>query len=78
MVKEKDGSWVPVTPDVEAPLLVKAVPRFATDIEALGKLSEAEPPPLRAVRCRESGTFLYGFGDASGAALEPVCKWVTP
>jgi hypothetical protein len=24
---------------------------------------------LRAVRCRESGTFLYGFGDASGQAF---------
>jgi hypothetical protein len=30
---------------------------------------EAETPPLRAVRCQESGTFLYGFGDASGAAF---------
>jgi hypothetical protein len=38
MVKEEDGNWVSVTPDVEAPLLVKAVPRFAANIEALEKL----------------------------------------
>jgi hypothetical protein len=69
MVQEKHRSWILVTLDVEAHVLVKAVPHFAADIEALKKLCQAKSPPLRAVRCWESGTFLYGFGDASGAAF---------
>jgi hypothetical protein len=69
MIKEEDGNWTSTTPDMEAPVLVKAVPRFAADLEALVKLYKADSPPLRAVRCQESGTFLYGFGDASGQAL---------
>jgi hypothetical protein len=69
MIKEEDRNWISATPDVDAPVLVKAVPRFAGDLEALAKLCEADSPPLRAVRCRESGTFLYGFGDASGQAF---------
>jgi hypothetical protein len=69
MIKEEDGNWIPATPDVDDPVLVKAVPRFAGDLEALATLCKADSPRLRAVRCRESGTFLYGFGDASGQAF---------
>jgi hypothetical protein len=53
---------------VDAPVLVKTVPRFAGDLEALAKLCKADSTPLRAVRCQERGTFLYGLGDASGQA----------
>jgi hypothetical protein len=69
MIKEEDGNWTSSSPDMEAPVLVKAVPHFAADLEALVKLCKADSPSLRAVRCRESGTFLYGFGDASGQAF---------
>jgi hypothetical protein len=42
MVKEEDGNWISVTPDMEVPVLVKEVPRSASDLEALAKLCGAK------------------------------------
>ena len=58
-----------MTGDQDIPTFVTSVPRLELDVQALEKLCEHEEPPLRPVRCRESGTVLYGFGDASGQAF---------
>jgi hypothetical protein len=39
-------------------------------VEALSRLCKREEPPLHPVRCRKSGTFLYGFAGASGPAFQ--------
>lgn len=48
------------------PALVKAVPRFRSDVAALKALTSADKPPLRKVRCDKTAFVIYGFGDASG------------
>jgi hypothetical protein len=53
----------------EGPLLVKAVPRFDSDVKALEGLTATDMPPLRRVRCNKTGHAFYGFGDASGPAF---------
>jgi hypothetical protein len=51
----------------EAPQRVKAVPRFAGDMEALTALfSEVRPPP-RLIRSSTCLLVFYSFGDASAA-----------
>jgi hypothetical protein len=44
MIKEEDGNWISATPDVDASVLVKAVPCFAAGLEALAKLCKADSP----------------------------------
>jgi hypothetical protein len=59
------GSMGRSTAEVNPPATVKAVPRFASDIQALQMLMHFAEPPLRKVRCRRHGKVHYGFGDAS-------------
>jgi hypothetical protein len=66
---DEEGGWNLMASILEAPLAVEAVLRFAADVEALSRLCEGKEPPLRSVRCLKSGTFLYGFVDASGLAF---------
>ena len=49
--------WNWMATDLEAPLVIEAVPRFTADVEALGRLCEGKKPPLRSIRCQKSGTF---------------------
>ena len=69
MLVKNGEDWVEVTGDQDIPIFVTSIPRLELDVQALEKLCEQEEPPLRPVRCRESGTVLYGFGDASGQAF---------
>lgn len=76
--KEEEGNRTLVTPDMEAPALVNAMPPFAVDLEVLGKVCEAKTCPLRAVRWPEEETLLHGLGEASGLAFgAAVCYWLT-
>jgi hypothetical protein len=50
----------------DAPVTVKAVPRFVWDIKALAELMSGDQPLLRRVRVRRSMKAYYGFGGASG------------
>jgi hypothetical protein len=47
-------------------MLVAAVPRLATDIEALLVLTDFPEAPLRKVRASTTASAHYGFDDASG------------
>ena len=60
---ETRSDWL--GPDEDAPITVKAVPRFRDDVEALLELSAVQEPPHRKVRCFRTGRAYYGFGDAS-------------
>jgi hypothetical protein len=66
---DEEGGWNSMGTGLEAPLVVEAVLRFVADVEALGRLCKGKEPPLRLIRCQKSGTFLYGFTDASGPAF---------
>jgi hypothetical protein len=68
MVKDGDA-WIERSGCREVHTLVWSVPWLEVDIRALEVLSKPPEPPLRPVCCRESGTVLYGFGDASGQAF---------
>ena len=50
---------------IEAPKLVRAVPRLQQDIKALVRLFKYDSPPLRFVRGTKIALVRYGFGDAS-------------
>jgi hypothetical protein len=54
---------------LEAPKLVKPVPRLQDDLNALHSLTSIEAPPLGLVRPTLTKTVHYGFGDASGSGF---------
>jgi hypothetical protein len=60
------ADWAPSIGYIEGPQVVRAVPRFWSDLEALEKLTESPTSPLRRIHCRGEGRAFYGFGDASG------------
>jgi hypothetical protein len=66
---EDTGSWIEISPELDCPTFVAAVPRLASDIEAMQALCSADRPPLQRVRCRQTGRVYYGFGDASKSSF---------
>jgi hypothetical protein len=49
---EDSGKWMELNVDLECPEFVKAVPRLASDVEAMMELCSAAPlPPKKRVRC---------------------------
>ena len=56
----------------EAPLTVQAVPRLASDLEALGSFLGGPAPPVQPYRAEKKSVFFL-FGDASGVAMGAAC-----
>jgi len=50
----------------KAPQLVKWVPRFPSDVDALLELFASDSPPRRQIRPTKTASAVYQFGDASG------------
>jgi len=57
----------------DMPELVKPVPPFKDDLQALQLLLSKSEPSLRLVRGNKIGVCLVGFGDASGFAATLGC-----
>ena len=53
----------------DVPRIVKACPRFKSDVMCMARLLEPVDPPVVNLRSRSIVTVIYGFGDASGSGL---------
>jgi hypothetical protein len=71
---DEDWSGVEETAPDKAPSMVKAVPRFKYDVEALLCLIKPGKPPLQRVRAQATAKVYYGFGDASGCGFGATIK----
>jgi hypothetical protein len=67
---EQRQEWVTwEAEEVTRPAMVKPVPRFRSDVEALRTLMVAPEAPIRLIRSKRIQVAIYGFGDASGVGF---------
>jgi hypothetical protein len=67
--EEPEEGWLE-----EDPACVKAVPRFASDMEALTSLLASVHPPKRLVRSLVCLTVLYGFETPEELVMRIIIK----